>query len=83
VRGSSSRRACRARPAFRRDPLGEGLSGQNYPAHAVRHGQGPDAAERELDAGKRRGLFADIQRKRDLPVLPLFFRVDPFVIHSR
>ena len=31
---------------------------------------------------KRRALFADIQRihAEDLPVLPLFFRVDPFVI---
>ena len=38
--------------------------------------------ERELDFAKRRTLFADIQRihAEDLPVLPLFFRVDPFVI---
>ena len=41
-----------------------------------------DDAERELDFGKRRALFAEIQRihAEDLPVLPLFFRVDPFVI---
>ena len=34
---------------------------------------------------KRRGLFADIQRlyADDLPVLPMFFRVDPFVIPKR
>ena len=44
--------------------------------------QALDAAERELDYDKRRALFADIQRihAEDLPVLPLFFRVDPFVI---
>ena len=41
-----------------------------------------DGAERELNFDKRRALFADIQRihAEDLPVLPLFFRVDPFVI---
>ena len=60
-----------------------GWSGQNYsgyrnPAMDV----ALDAAERELDLDKRRGYFADIQRlyADDLPVLPLFFRVDPFVI---
>ena len=41
-----------------------------------------DGAERELNFEKRRALFADIQRihAEDLPVLPMFFRVDPFVI---
>ena len=41
-----------------------------------------DAAERELDRTSAARLFADIQRiyAEDLPVLPLFFRVDPFVI---
>ena len=41
-----------------------------------------DAAERELDLDRRRALFAEIQRLAadDLPSLPLFFRVDPFVI---
>ena len=39
-------------------------------------------AERELDVDKRRALFAEIQKLAadDLPSLPLFFRVDPFVI---
>jgi peptide/nickel transport system substrate-binding protein len=60
-----------------------GWSGQNYPAYAnPKMDQALDAAERELDKDKRRQLFADIQRlyTDDLPILPLFFRVDPFVI---
>ena len=60
-----------------------GWSGQNYPGYRNPDmDKALDAAERELDAAKRRGLFADIQRLHadDLPVLPLFFRVDPFVI---
>lgn len=58
-------------------------SGQNYPGYASEAmDKAIDAAERELDEGKRRVLFADIQRihAEDLPVLPLFFRVDPFVL---
>jgi peptide/nickel transport system substrate-binding protein len=58
-------------------------SGQNYPGYRnPAMDAALDAAERELDFAKRRGLFADIQRIHadDLPVLPLFFRVDPFVI---
>jgi peptide/nickel transport system substrate-binding protein len=58
-------------------------SGQNYPGYRNPEMDAAlDAAERELDPVKRRGLFADIQRIHadDLPVLPLFFRVDPFVI---
>jgi peptide/nickel transport system substrate-binding protein len=60
-----------------------GWSGQNYPAYRnAAMDAALDAAERELDQGKRRALFADIQRlhAEDLPVLPLFFRVDPYVI---
>ena len=58
-------------------------SGQNYPGYAsAAMDKAIDAAERELDEGKRRALFAEIQRihAEDLPVLPLFFRVDPFVL---
>jgi peptide/nickel transport system substrate-binding protein len=58
-------------------------SGQNYPAYAnPEMDKALDAAERELDVDKRRQLFGDIQRLYvdDLPALPLFFRVDPFVI---
>lgn len=60
-----------------------GWSGQNYPAYAnPLMDKALDAAERELDTDKRRGLFGEIQRlfADDLPSLPLFFRVDPFVI---
>jgi len=60
-----------------------GWSGQNYPGYKNPDmDKALDAAERELDSAKRRALFADIQRIHadDLPVLPLFFRVDPFVI---
>ena len=60
-----------------------GWSGQNYPGYAnPEMDKALDAAERELDEGKRRTLFGDIQRIHadDLPVLPLFFRVDPFVL---
>lgn len=60
-----------------------GWSGQNYPGYAnPAMDKALDAAERELDRDKRRALFAEIQRlyADDLPVLPLYFRVDPFVI---
>ena len=58
-------------------------SGQNYPGYRnPAMDAALDGAERELNFEKRRALFADIQRLHadDLPVLPLFFRVDPFVI---
>ena len=60
-----------------------GWSGQNYPGYAnPEMDKALDAAERELDIVKRRALFAEIQKLAadDLPSLPLFFRVDPFVI---
>ena len=59
-----------------------GWSGQNYPGYASpAMDKAIDAAEHELDEKKRRALFGEIQRihSEDLPVLPLFFRVDPFV----
>ncbi len=65
-------------------PSGDnGWSGQNYPGYAnPEMDKVLDAAERELDVVKRRALFAEIQKLAadDLPSLPLFFRVDPFVI---
>jgi peptide/nickel transport system substrate-binding protein len=65
-------------------PTGKnGWSGQNYPAYANREmDEALDAAERALDPDRRRALFADIQRlyAEDLPVLPLYFRVDSFVV---
>lgn len=60
-----------------------GWSGQNYPAYSnPAMDAALDAAERELDRTKRLGYFAEIQRlyAEDLPVLPMFYRVDPFVI---
>ena len=60
-----------------------GWSGQNYPGYAnPKMDQALDDAERELLVEKRRGYFAEIQNiaADDLPSLPLFFRVDPFVI---
>jgi peptide/nickel transport system substrate-binding protein len=60
-----------------------GWSGQNYPGYANPvMDKALDGAERELDPDKRRTLFAQIERlyADDLPVLPLYFRVDPFVI---
>ncbi len=60
-----------------------GWSGQNYPGYAnPEMDKALDAAERELDVARRRDLFAEIQKlaAEDLPSLPLFFRVDPFVI---
>ncbi len=60
-----------------------GWSGQNYPGYAnPQMDKALDDAERELDVDKRRALFAEIQKLAadDLPSLPLFFRVDPFVI---
>ncbi len=60
-----------------------GWSGQNYPGYAnPAMDKALDAAERELDEEKRRGEFAEIQRlhAEDLPVLPMFFRVDSFVL---
>jgi peptide/nickel transport system substrate-binding protein len=60
-----------------------GWSGQNYPGYRrPEMDKALDAAERELDPDKRRGFFADILRlyADDLPVLPMYFRVDSFVI---
>jgi peptide/nickel transport system substrate-binding protein len=60
-----------------------GWSGQNYTGYAnPAMDKALDAAERELDEAKRRALFAEIQRlyAEDLPVLPMYFRVDAFVI---
>ena len=58
-------------------------SGQNYTSY-----RNPevdellDAIETELDRDKRRVLWARLQRlyAEDLPVIPLFFRADPFIV---
>ncbi len=63
-----------------------GRSGQNYPGYSnPQMDKALDSAERELDEGKRREYFAIIQRlyTEDLPVLPMYFRVDSFVIPKK
>ena len=60
-----------------------GWSGQNYPGYVnPEMDKALDAAERELDEARRRGFFAEIQKlyADDLPALPMYFRVDPFVL---
>jgi peptide/nickel transport system substrate-binding protein len=60
-----------------------GWSGQNIPGYcSAEMDKALDGAERELDPDKRRAFFADIERHYadDLPVLPLYFRVDNFVL---
>ena len=60
-----------------------GWSGQNSGAY-----KNPDmdrtldAAEIELDVARRKALFAEIERiyTEDLPVLPLYFRTDAFIL---
>ena len=57
-------------------------SGQNFPGYRnAEMDKALDEAERELDPTKRRAFFADILRlyAEDLPVLPLYFRVDSFI----
>ena len=58
-------------------------SGQNFPGYAnAAMDAALDAAERELDSDGRRAHFAEILRlyAEDLPVLPMFFRVDSFIV---
>jgi peptide/nickel transport system substrate-binding protein len=60
-----------------------GWSGQNTVGYrSADMDRALDAAEVELDAGKRKALFAEIQRlyTEDLPVLPLYFRTDAFIL---
>ena len=83
--GRSSRRACRARPCIPRRSPRPPTAGA---ARTIRATEVPTWTRRSTQpsassmTAKRRALFADIQRIHadDLPVLPLFFRVDPFVI---
>ncbi|RDD63933.1 peptide ABC transporter substrate-binding protein [Ferruginivarius sediminum] len=58
-------------------------SGQNIPGFAnERMDALIDRTERELDPEKRKKLWAEIQQlyARELPVLPLFWRAQPFVL---
>jgi peptide/nickel transport system substrate-binding protein len=58
-------------------------SGQNYTGYASPAMDGLiDAVEVELDKGKRKALWAEIQSlyATDLPALPLYFRADAFIL---
>jgi peptide/nickel transport system substrate-binding protein len=58
-------------------------SGQNYTSYANPEvDKLLDAIETELDREKRRVLWARLQKiyAEDLPVIPLFFRADPFIV---
>ncbi len=59
-----------------------GWSGQNFPGYrSERMDQLIDMIERELDPLARMPLWAELQTlyATDLPVLPLFFRAEPYV----
>lgn len=59
------------------------FAGQNYPGYAVPEmDRLIEQIEVELDRDRRRQLWHAQQQlyARDLPVLPLFFRADPFVV---
>lgn len=60
-----------------------GWSGQNFPGYrSERMDQLIDLIERELDPAARLPLWAELQTlyATDLPVLPLFFRAEPYVL---
>lgn len=62
-----------------------GWSGQNYPGYRNPEMDALiDRIERELDPDARRALWREIQLLyvRDLPVLPLYFRANPYVMPS-
>jgi peptide/nickel transport system substrate-binding protein len=59
-----------------------GWSGQNFPGYrSARMDQLIDSIERELDPAARLPMWAELQTlyATDLPVLPLFFRAEPYV----
>ncbi len=58
-------------------------SGQNYPAFRDQAmDQVLDKFDSQLDLAKRKALAAEMQRiyAENLPVLPLYFRADPFIL---
>lgn len=60
-----------------------GWSGQNYTGYAnPRMDELIDAITVELDRGKRRALWAELQElcAQDLPALPLYFRASPYIL---
>ncbi len=62
---------------------GNNFSGQNYPGYAsAEMDRLIEAIEVELDRDRRRQLWSAQQHlyAHDLPVLPLFFRSDPFIV---
>lgn len=62
---------------------GNNWSGQNYTGYAdARMDQLLAAIETELDRGKRKALWRELQEHyaADLPALPLYFRADAFIL---
>ena len=60
-----------------------GWIGQNYPGYRnPEMDRVLEAAEQELDADKRKALMAEEQRlyAEELPVLPMFYRTDVFIL---
>ncbi len=60
-----------------------GFAGQNFPGYrSERMDALLDALELELDPDRRRAMWSELQRlyAGDLPAIPLYFRVEPYVI---
>ena len=60
-----------------------GFSGQNFPGYrSERMDALLDALELELDPDRRNAMWSELQRlyARDLPAMPLYFRVEPYVV---
>jgi len=60
-----------------------GYSGQNFPGYrSDRMDELLDALELELDPDKRNAMWSELQQMyaEDLPAMPLYFRVEPYVV---
>ena len=60
-----------------------GFSGQNFPGYrSDRMDELLDTLELELDPGRREAMWSELQRMyaEDLPAMPLYFRVEPYVV---
>lgn len=60
-----------------------GYSGQNFPGYrSDRMDELLDALELELDPDRRNAMWSELQQMyaEDLPAMPLYFRVEPYVV---